>query len=191
MLQDQSRATYSENGPCTTLMRTSRFRLKSVFSKKCYLFRINNKKYYSVECLLLEVSVTRTSQKAALSANRLSEYSSSLLEYNIVDFYEQKRARLSRVNCNNVRQKTEHVIQAVITSRPEWRHAYVSLQQHENGGHSNYATEPAGVNVNQSSPFLGRKCAISMHTGTTWQIRLHILHEAQMSLWNNANRILK
>jgi len=69
--------------------------------------------------ITLEVSVTRTSQKAALSANRLSEYSSSLLEYNVVDFYEQKRARLSRVNCNNVRQKTEHVIQAVITSRPE------------------------------------------------------------------------
>jgi len=31
----------------------------------------------------------------------------------------------------------------------------------------------------------------SMHTGATWQIRLHILHEAQMLLWNNANRILK
>jgi len=34
-------------------MRTSRLRLKSMFSKKnCYLYRINNKKYYSVECLL-------------------------------------------------------------------------------------------------------------------------------------------
>jgi len=141
--------------------------------------------------MFMEVSVTRTSRKAALSANRLSEYSSSLLEYNVVDFYEQKRARLSRVNCNNVHQITEHVIRTVLTSRPEWRHAYVSLQQRENGGHSNYATEPAGVNANQSSPFLGRKCAISMHTGATWQIRLRILHEAQMSLWNNANRILK
>jgi len=36
----------------------------------------------------IEVTVTRTSRKAALSANRLSEYSSSLLEYNVVDFYK-------------------------------------------------------------------------------------------------------
>ena len=31
----------------------------------------------------------------------------------------------------------------------------------------------------------------SVHNGATWQIRLHILHEALLSLWNNANRILK
>jgi len=31
----------------------------------------------------------------------------------------------------------------------------------------------------------------SVHNDAIWQIRLHILHVALMSLWNNANRILK
>ena len=31
----------------------------------------------------------------------------------------------------------------------------------------------------------------SVHTGATWQIRLHMLHDARMSLWNNGNRILQ
>jgi len=147
MSQDQSCATYSENGPCTTLMRTSRLRLKAVFSKKL-LFILHQQA--EVLQRRMEVTVTRMSRKAALFANWSSEYSSSLLKYNVVDFYEQKGARLSRVStvitcaknrtCNphssNVQTRVTSCVRQHATAR-KWRAFQL-------------CHEPAGVNANQS-----------------------------------------
>ena len=176
MSQDQSHATYSENGPCTTLMRTSRLRLKSVFSKKMLFISHQQEEVLQHRMFItLEVSVTRTSRKAALSANRLSEYSSSLLEYNVV--YQESTVITCAKNrtCNlcssNVQARVTSCVRQPATAR-KWREV---MQM------------PLGVYSWDPRNHVSQKRA----HWRTWQIRLHMLHEAQMSLWNNANRILK
>ena len=72
----------------------------------------------------MEVSVTRTSRKAALSANRLSEYSSSLLEYNVV--YQESTVITCAKNrtCNlcssNVQARVTSCVRQPATAR-KWR----------------------------------------------------------------------